>query len=429
MNFRHFALLVIATVCLYPAPDCRAQNMDYVRSVLNRLTAPDMHGRGYVNRGDSLAAAFIARQFDSLSVKPFPGSGYMQPFPMPVNTFPGKLSLIIGPDTLKPGTDFIIGAGSPSAKGIGTIRPLDTLIFSSEKARSKFLSRSLAGTLPLYDHKFARNIHNLPAKLRKHLLTASGLIEIDDKLTHTVSGITDTLPVFKIIRKAYKAGANTAKFEVESKLIPRYLSQNVLGYLAGSSRPDSFIVLCAHYDHLGRMGKDTYFPGANDNAGGISMLLALASYYSRPENRPPFSIAFMAFGGEEAGLLGSRFYTEHARFPLSQIRFLINMDLVGTGEDGINTVNGTLYTKQFSRLQELNAIYKYLPSIKARGRAANSDHFYFSENDVPAFFVYTMGGIQAYHDVYDRPETLPLTKFKELYGLLIAFVEDLQQQH
>jgi len=62
-----------------------------------------------------------------------------------------------------------------------------------------------------------------------------------------------------------------------------------------------------------------------------------------------------------------------------------------------------------------------MPLVKPRGKAANSDHYWFTEKGVPAFFIYTMGGIKAYHDVYDVAATLPLTKYEELRKLLIAF--------
>ena len=76
------------------------------------------------------------------------------------------------------------------------------------------------------------------------------------------------------------------------------------------------------------MGKDTYFPGANDNASGISLLLNLAHYYAA--NPRPYSIGFICFAGEEAGLIGSKYFTEHPLVPLKNIRFLINTDLAGT---------------------------------------------------------------------------------------------------
>jgi len=68
-----------------------------------------------------------------------------------------------------------------------------------------------------------------------------------------------------------------------------------------------------------------------------------------------------------------------------------------------------------------------LPSVQPRGKTQNSDHYFFSEEGVKTFFIYTLGGIKAYHDIYDRPETLPLTKFEETYKLLLQFTDYLQK--
>ena len=172
-------------------------------------------------------------------------------------------------------------------------------------------------------------------------------------------------------------------------------------------------------DHLGGMGEHTFFPGANDNASGISLLLSLVKYYT--ENPPPYSIGFICFAGEEAGLLGSAYFTEHPLITLDKIKFLINIDMVGTGERGITVVNATLHPKEFTLLNQINDQKKYLSKINSRGKAANSDHYYFTEKGVPAFFIYTQGGISAYHDVYDLPATLPLTEFTDLRHLFIDF--------
>jgi aminopeptidase YwaD len=82
-----------------------------------------------------------------------------------------------------------------------------------------------------------------------------------------------------------------------------------------------------------------------------------------------------------------------------------------------------LHKKQFKKLSKINKKKDYVPKVKIRGRAANSDHFWFSQLGVPAFFIYTVGGIQAYHDVYDRPETLPLTEFDDLHDLIIDLLK------
>jgi Zn-dependent M28 family amino/carboxypeptidase len=178
-------------------------------------------------------------------------------------------------------------------------------------------------------------------------------------------------------------------------------------------------VITAHYDHLGGMGSETYFPGANDNASGVTMLLSLARYYgAHPQ---PYTMAFICFSGEEAGLLGSKYFSENPLIKLSNIRLLLNLDLEGTGDEGITVVNSTIYKPEFAVLNQVNDEFHYLVKIYPRGKAANSDHYWFSEKGVPAIFMYTMGGIKAYHDVYDISATLPLTKYEDLFKLLVKF--------
>jgi hypothetical protein len=74
-------------------------------------------------------------------------------------------------------------------------------------------------------------------------------------------------------------------------------------------------------------------------------------------------------------------------------------------------------------LVSINKKLNLLKEIKIRNNAPNSDHYPFVEKGVPAVFIYTMGGIKAYHDIYDKRETLPMTKFKEVYILLTEFVK------
>jgi Zn-dependent M28 family amino/carboxypeptidase len=174
------------------------------------------------------------------------------------------------------------------------------------------------------------------------------------------------------------------------------------------------------------MGKDTYFPGANDNASGVSLLLNLAHYYaSHPQ---PYSIAFICFAGEEAGILGSKYFTNNPLVSLKNIRFLINTDLAGTGEEGITVVNATEFPKEFAMMKEANINPVLLTAINSRGKAANSDHYFFTEKGVPAFFFYTLGGIKAYHDVFDKSATLPLNEHEDLFKLIVKFNQKLMGQ-
>jgi aminopeptidase YwaD len=155
------------------------------------------------------------------------------------------------------------------------------------------------------------------------------------------------------------------------------------------------------------------------------MLLSMAKYFAQHKDNLRYSVAFIAFSGEEIGLLGSKYYTEHPVFPLTQIKFLVNMDIMGTGDEGITVVNSTIYKTAYNDMLKINDSLHLLKELKPRGPTSNSDQYFFYTKHVPSFFIYTMGGIKAYHDIYDRRETLPLTNFDDVFHLLIHFTDDI----
>ncbi len=326
------------------------------------------------------------------------------------------------------GKDYIIAPVSEKGKGRGNLTFLDTLIFTQEAARQRFMKQNTKRNILVYESQHYARLTELPVEYLQHMHEAKALIELQkEKLTASVSTAQQSHPAFDMVKKDLNPQAKKASFRVDAKLIKGYQSQNVIGYVRGKKYPDQYLVVSAHYDHLGRMGKETYFPGANDNASGTSLLLELARYYALPENQPDYSIAFMAFGAEEAGLIGSKFYTEHPKFPLGQIKFMINLDLLGTGDEGMMVVNGTRLGEEFDLLKKINDEKGYLPKLQKRDNAPNSDHFFFARKGVRAVFVYTLGGPKFYHDIYDRPETLPLTKFAGSFGLIRDFLEKMEQ--
>ena len=137
------------------------------------------------------------------------------------------------------------------------------------------------------------------------------------------------------------------------------------------------------------------------------------------------NVLFIAFAGEEAGLKGSEWCVADRPIDFAKIKLLINLDLNGTGDDGITVVNATEQKKAFDVLTAINEKTHRLAQVKSRGPACNSDHCPFSKKGVPAIFIYTLGGITAYHDVFDKPETLPLTDFDDLYRTLIDLLKAL----
>lgn len=405
-------------------PFIHAQSVERARQYLDTLCSAEMHGRGAAFHGDSVAASYLQDRFEEFGLKKFRGK-YLQHFEYPINIFPGEVSLTIDAKALSPGTDFILQPASHAGTGTAKVVCLDTNIFSNKKLAAKFLRSNITKNALVLKASEMKRLTVLGSEYVQKVFTASCIIELNKKLTASLSGVQYPIPYFQVQEDLFASESRLVQFQVEAQLIEKYQSQNVIAYVQGKVQPDSFIVFSAHYDHLGRMGKKVYFPGANDNGSGISMLLELARYYSIPENQPDCSIAFMLFSAEEAGLIGSKYYVENPLFSLKKIKFLVNMDLLGTGDTGLMVVNGAVFHNQYNLLTSINDSKAYLPEIKKRGEAANSDHYFFTKAGVPAFFIYTMGGIAAYHDVYDVPKTLPFTEFEDVFKLLIDFVSAL----
>ena len=105
---------------------------------------------------------------------------------------------------------------------------------------------------------------------------------------------------------------------------------------------------------------------------------------------------------------------------------MVNLDIMGSGEEGITAVNATLHKKEFKKLQKLNAKYDLLTVVKPRGPAANSDHYWFTNRNVPAFFIYTMGPNKHYHDVFDTYAELSFSEYEDITELLVRFVSKLR---
>jgi Iap family predicted aminopeptidase len=99
---------------------------------------------------------------------------------------------------------------------------------------------------------------------------------------------------------------------------------------------------------------------------------------------------------------------------------------MGSAEAGITVVNGEQFKSAFDQLVDINKREAYLPEIKIRGKAANSDHYFFSEAGVPSIFIYSNGGPGYYHDVWDKPNTLNFKNYDNVAKLLIQFIKELK---
>jgi aminopeptidase YwaD len=401
-----------------------SQDISYAKSILNELSSDQYRGRGYVGKSDKKAANFIAQEFKSFGLKPMNGKSYFQNFSFPVNTFPKNIEVSVNGKILKPGIDFIINPDCPSYEFNGVVQYINNSDLNNEDFFDTEGYKLKKVVIDTFTSKYQENAALNQVKLMKDKSKVLIIQLSNEKLTWG-SSFQQSKKCIITLNKSVVAGLDIFDFKIKikSKFIQNYTSQNVIGMIKGISDKDSFIVFSAHYDHLGIMGKNAIFNGANDNASGIAMMLNLAKHYSA--NKPKFNMVFIAFSGEELGLIGSRYYVENPLFPLSNIKFLINIDLMGNGSDGVMAVNGAVFSKEFNQLKSINEKYQLLPHVKSRGKAANSDHYWFSEAGVRCFFFYLMGPYPYYHDVYDRPEMVPFTNYENAFLLFKYFIDDL----
>jgi hypothetical protein len=364
-----------------------SQDTTYAREVIKFLTSKKCFGRGYVNNGLDAAAQYISKELKSNNAQPYFSTGFYQWFDFDVNTFPDKVIVKANNKLLKPGIDYIISAESSTIKGKYSLKRNDSITYTA-----------INSPIPL-------------------------TLKVKRKLTYSVATNSVVGCAIELLNKNDQATYNNVEVNIESKVLTKFINKNICAFIPGKINNDTMMVFSAHYDHLGAMGKATYFPGANDNASGVSVLLNLVKYYSK--NPPKYKTVFIFFAGEEAGLLGSHFFVESKVMDLSKIKFLINLDLLGTGDDGIMVVNGYTFEKQFTILDKINKEKNLVKEIKKRGKASNSDHYWFSEAGVPCFFIYTLGGVKAYHDVFDVSKTLPLTDYVDVFKLITEFVNTL----
>jgi hypothetical protein len=389
------------------------QDINYARTIIETLSSPEMFGRGYVNDGDKIAAEFIGNEFVRYGLLSY-GENFFQPFEIPINTFPDTIVVKIDNTKLIPGKDFVIFSSSPSVTGTFE------LVWSMADSTGIYSDNQNN-----YKDKVVITDRNQKEFEKENACGSKGIIYLmNDKVWWHVSNGRTVKDYFQlqILKDKIPDGAKTITVDANNRYYESYQTQNIIGYIPGKSEPDSVFVFTAHYDHLGQMGAETYFPGANDNASGIAMLLDLARYYSKPENQPDFSIAFIAFSAEEVGLLGSVHYVNHPLFPLDQISFLVNLDMVGSGSQGIKVVNGTIFKKEFDLLVKINSGNEYILKVSERGEVPNSDHYPFYAAGVPCFFIYTLGDeCKEYHNIYDNSLNTPLTEYEDVFRLLVDF--------
>ncbi len=185
-------------------------------------------------------------------------------------------------------------------------------------------------------------------------------------------------------------------------------SNNVIGVLPGrGGLADETVVVGAHYDHVGMGGYGSLAPGtiavhngADDNASGVATMLAAAKYLKEllQDSTAHRRIVFIAFTGEERGLIGSKHYVNHPAFPIKSTVAMINLDMVGRLRDNELTLYGTGSAADFDEIIDLSNARHQFDLFKVKTGYGPSDHQSFYKAGVPVVFFFT-----GLHNDYHRP--------------------------
>lgn len=397
------------------------QDMQYTKKIVEKLSSKDFFGRGYMYKGDSIAADYLSKQMQLIGLKAYDGS-YFQNYTTSIVLMPKKPLLVAGTDTLNYPDDYIVIPNTKSINGRYKITWLDKEILTNKWVYWGFRRKDVENSFMAIDSTELKNAELYQFAqfvLNENFYKAKGVLINSVHLKNTARTEYKDYTTILIKDNAMPLWADSLYISVQTQLKNVHKTQNVIGYLQGKS--DSVVVFCAHYDHLGVVGEALY-PGANDNASGVSMVLNLAKYYKQQKNRQ-YTFVFMLFSGEEAGLLGSKHYVNNPLFPLEKIKMVLNYDMVATGTEGLYLFNGLEYPMADSIIHSINNNEQLIPEIVSTKATFGSDHAMFYLKGVPGMFFYTKGGSVNYHLPSDVEKNLLYQQYKAIYKLTLKFVE------
>ncbi len=456
---RRAAWLFLLSVALCAA---QANPERYLNDV-KYLASPELKGRGTGTPGLEKAADYVAAQLRGLKLQPVFTAQFAQAFPVTTNARPGpenRFAYEINgvQKTLKYDSDFRPLNFSDSGAFAGTLVFAGYGITAPEQKYDDYEGIDAAGKIVVvlrhepqeFDDKsvFAGKLYtdhaqfwSKAANAKRH--GAKGVILAADRANHrgdpdelepfgrTAGPSNAGIPFVQIkvsvldewlkaagkdldgIQAAIDAGLKPQSFDLPGTIrvqartdLKREIAnvRNIAAYLPGET--SEYIVIGAHYDHLGlgeqfsmspsEVGKP--HPGADDNASGVAGVLELARMFaSRPKQKR--GILFLAFAGEELGLLGSRYFVDHPAMPLDNAVAMINLDMIGRVRDGRVFVGGSRTGSTLGPLVEEAFSREGLKADMTGGTdVGSSDHVSFTTKLVPALFFFS-----GLHGDYHKP--------------------------
>lgn len=386
-----------------------------IEAHLSFLAADEMRGRDTGSPEIEIAANYIAAQFRMLGLKNAPGlSNYSQPVPLE-NIHPATGgTLTLGDDSFGYKEHFIVfegknmewkgdlvyaGYGSPDELKQANVKGKMVVTLAGNRdsqgnamamftaASGKYADAKAAGASGLIEI-FASPQVPWPVLVNYFANTVSTRIKAEgDAVPHIWLKDSEASSI-KTIRETSLPGS----IMIEGMRKESLPARNVIGVLEGTDPKlkNEYLVVSAHYDHVGvqkkaQPEKDSIFNGARDNAIGVVGMISTAKYLT--QYRPKRSVLFIAWTGEEKGLLGSKYYSENPVLPMNQVVFNFNCDGAGYNDVTVATVIGmerTTAEADLAKACDAFGIKAIVDPVPEQNLFERSDNYYFAVKGVPA---------------------------------------------
>jgi hypothetical protein len=423
MNFfriKVFALLLVSLSCTAQKKNKKTdiQILNNLHNHIQYLADDKLEGRRTGTNGERLAMEYVSNQFKTIGLIPKGTEEYYQAFD--VND--GKqmnpaTQLIINENKIETGKDFFVFPFSPNrsiaALPAIAIREADMPWFVDLKETLEENKDNPHFDLMEYIKTSSEKSKSKGASAIIFYNTSS----IDDKLQFDSKDKSEvsSIPVLYInketAQKYFKDASATLNVKLKTDIgEKKRVGHNVIGYIDNGAA--TTVILGAHFDHLGygedgnsmlRTGEHLIHNGADDNASGTAALIELARKL-KASNARNNNYLFIAFSGEELGLFGSKYFTEHPTVDLKSIDYMINMDMVGRLNDStkVITIGGYGTSPTWGEIFSANTLSKknkpaFVFKYDSSGTGP-SDHTSFYRKDIPVLFYFT-----GLHTDYHRP--------------------------
>ena len=411
-----------------------------LKAHLSIIASDEYEGRETGKKGQKMAAKYIANHFQQLGFEgPVEGS-YYQTFDLQESQI-GSVYFRKGEDKMVGFQDFIYYS-SAETRGEEYIRLVyadkdsevpklkgSYVAFATEglDGYQDFIESAMnAGAKGVFlilenDNEFNGTLGRFSRYFQRPRLRLEGRDETATKLVIANKGLASWI-FDKSFEEIKEGDESTVIFNADylDKPVP---TENVLGYLKGTEKPEELLIITCHYDHVGIIDGEIH-NGADDDGSGTVTVLEVAEAFAEARDKgrgPKRSILFMAVTGEEKGLLGSRFYTDtDPIFPLANTVANLNIDMVGRVDDAHKEQSDYIYLIGSDKLSQdlhdlsenvnkaftgLNLDYTYNDENDPNRFYYRSDHYNFAKNNIPIIF-YFNGTHEDYHKPTDTVEKI-----------------------